>query len=250
MGGGPWNPLIGGRTSSEVGPFYRAESVETDLGRDAKRTNGLDFSLIHDNRDFHVNPSEGSRQRLTITRDWGLCDSTNSWTSLEAGASKFVPLSPPEGFRQQVLAFDFWTAYSPTWEQIGTDDNAQPIYRRPPEFMGPRLGGFWRMRAFSTSRFSDKAAIYYAAEYRLMPEWNPLRSVSWLDWADVKWLQGVIFAETGRVATNWRIEELHKDMKWDVGLGLRVWGKGTVGRVDIAFAEESTALRLMIGQTF
>jgi hypothetical protein len=250
MGTGPWNPFSGGRTYLELTPFYRSESVESGAGRDSRRTNGLELSLTYDNRNFHLNPSRGSRQSLSVTRDWGLWDSSDSWTSLEAEYSKFIRLPAPSGVRQHVLALDVWTAYTPTWEQTGTDNNGQPIYRRPPEFMGARLGGFWRMRAFTTNRFSDKAAIYYAAELRVMPQWNPIRSVSWLDWADVKWVQGVIFAEVGRVAPTWNIRELHRDMKWDIGLGLRVWGKGAVGRVDLAFAEESTALRLMIGQTF
>jgi hypothetical protein len=250
MGAGSWNPFDSGRTYLELTPFYRSESVRTDAGREFRRTNGVEFSVIYDNRNFHANPSRGSRQSLSVLRDWNLWDSSNAWTSLEADYSKFISLPAPSGIRQHVLALNLWTAYAPTWEQIGTDGNGQPLYRRPPEFMGPRLGGFWRMRAFVSNRFSDKAAIYYSAEFRLMPEWNPLGSISWFDRLDVKWIQGVIFAEAGRVAPSWRIDELHQDMQWDVGVGLRIWGKGVVGRADIAFAEESTALRLMIGQTF
>jgi hypothetical protein len=106
------------------------------------------------------------------------------------------------------------------------------------------------MRAFPSNRFSDKAAIYYTAEYRVMPDWNPIRSVSWLDWLEVKWLQLAAFVEVGRVAPSWRLDELHRDMKWDVGIGLRVWGKGAVARADIAFAEEVTGVQVMIGHPF
>ena len=250
MGGGPWNPFAGGRTRLELEPFYRSESVETDTGRDSRRTNGVKFSLAYDNRNFHLNPSRGSRQSLSVARDWGLWDSSDSWTNLEAEYSKFIRLPAPQGCRQHVLALNFWTAYTPTWSQRGTDGDGQPIYHRPPEYMGAHLGGFWHMRAFSSNRFSDKAAIYYAAESRLMPEWNPIKSISWLDWLKVEWLQAVIFAEVGRVAPSWNLDELHQDMKWDVGVGLRFWDAGFVGRADVAFAEQSTGIRIMMGHTF
>ena len=64
-----------------------------------------------------------------------------------------------EGFRQSVLALDFWTAYSPTW-------NVRPdgtIAHQPPAFSGAHLGGLFRMRAYPSQRFGDKAAVYYAA---------------------------------------------------------------------------------------
>jgi hypothetical protein len=250
MGGGPWNPFDGGRTYLEVDPFYRVETVETDDLTDSKRTNGLELSLVYDNRDFHPNPSRGSRQSVTVTRDWGCLDSSDSWTNLEFDYSKYVSLPPFAGTRQQVLAFDVWTAYTPTWKLRGTDLNGKPIYHRPPEFKGAQLGGLFRMRAFPSNRFSDKAAIYYTAEYRVMPDWNPIRSISWLDWLEVKWLQLAAFVEVGRVAPSWRIDELHRDMKWDVGIGLRVWGKGAVARADIAFAEEAAGVQVMIGHPF
>jgi hypothetical protein len=106
------------------------------------------------------------------------------------------------------------------------------------------------MRAFPPNRFSDKAAICYTAEYRFIPDWNPARSISWLDWLRIKWIQGVGFAEVGRVAPSWRLDELHRDMKWDVGVGLRVWGRDTVARADIAFAEETVGIQVMIGHPF
>jgi hypothetical protein len=32
------------------------------------------------------------------------------------------------------------------------------------------------MRGYPFARFSDKAAIYYGAEYRVIPRWNPFTS--------------------------------------------------------------------------
>ena len=81
-----------------------------------------------------------------------------------------------EGFRQCVLALDFWTAYSPTWD-VQADGT---IAHRPPAFPAPRLGGLFRMRAYPSQRFSDKAAVYYAAELRMVPNWNFFDSLPWL----------------------------------------------------------------------
>lgn len=249
-GGGVWNPLRRGRTYLGAAPFYRSETVETEAGRDFARTNGITFSIQYDNTDFFPNPTRGSRQRLALTRDWGAFDSSNAWTNLEAEYSHYFPLPERDGIRQHVVALDVWTSFTPTWEQIGIDVNGKPIYRRPPEFMGANLGGFNRLRAFPTSRFSDKAAICYTAEYRVIPRWNPLRDIEWLKWADIKWVQVVAFGELGRVADSWSLTELHHDMNWDAGIGLRLWGQGAVGRADVAFGDEGTRIQLMVGQPF
>ena len=85
------------------------------------------------------------------------------------------------------------------------------------------------MRGYPSQRFSDKAAIYYAAELRLIPDWNPFENWSRLQkHLGIQWLQFVPFVEIGRVAPVWSIERLHESMKWDVGLGVRFWAKGLV----------------------
>jgi hypothetical protein len=68
-----------------------------------------------------------------------------------------------------VLALDFWTAYSPSWDHKpdGSIDHA------PPPYTGSSLGGLWRMRDYPSQRYNDQAAIFYSAELRLIPEWNP-----------------------------------------------------------------------------
>ena len=107
------------------------------------------------------------------------------------------------------------------------------------------------MRAFPSQRFSDKAAIYYSAELRLTPEWNPFDLWPGLQrHIGVEWLQFVTFAEMGRVAPTWNIEELHTDMKWDLGLGIRAWAKGFVVRLDSAFSDEGAEVQMMISHPF
>ena len=51
------------------------------------------------------------------------------------------------------------------------------------------LGGFFRLRAYPVDRFSDKTAIYYSAELRLMPRWHPLGNMKVLKPLNIDWWQ-------------------------------------------------------------
>ncbi len=247
-GGGPWNPFESGRTYLEVEPFWRKQTVGGDLD-DVVQTNGMTFALFYDNVDFRLNPSHGSSQRIAISRDWGLGDSSNPWTVIEAEFSKYFSLGTVRGIRQQVLAFNCWTADTPSWKSKGFDENGKEVFERPPSYAGATLGGVDRMRAFPSARFNDQAALYYALEYRVIPDWNPFAS-GLFEQAEVEWLQGVLFAEIGRVAGRWTLEELHSDMQWDAGAGVRLWVKNLVVRMDIALSEESVGVQFMAGHPF
>jgi hypothetical protein len=59
---------------------------------------------------------------------------------------------------------------------LGAMKSNGEITNRPPAYTSSTLGGLWRMRGFPSQRFNDKAAIYYAAELRLIPEWNPFNN--------------------------------------------------------------------------
>jgi len=107
------------------------------------------------------------------------------------------------------------------------------------------------MRAFPAQRFNDKAGIYYAAELRLVPAWNPMEHFPALQQrAGIQWFQVVPFVEVGRVAPDWELDELHRDMKWGLGFGLRAWAKGLVGRLDVAYSGEGFGVQMMVGQPF
>jgi hypothetical protein len=115
------------------------------------------------------------------------------------------------------------------------------------------LLSWWGLTALSypSQRFNDKAAVYYATELRLIPHWNPFDQWGWVQKnAGIQWLQFVPFVEIGRVAPEWSFKELHSDMKWCVGLGLRVWAKGIVARIDMAYSEEGLGIQMMISQPF
>ena len=107
------------------------------------------------------------------------------------------------------------------------------------------------MRGYPAQRFSDKAAIYYAAELRLIPEWNPFENWPAIQkHVGIEWLQFVPFIEVGRVAPDYDLGNLHSSMKWDACVGLRAWAKGLVVRVDTAWSEEGGGVQMMVGQPF
>jgi len=246
-GGESWDPFESGRTYLEVRPFYRDMELTGDYIDGNVSTNGLSFGLLWDNRDNPQNPAGGNSLSLRLNQDFGLFDSSSSWTNVNSEFDYYVSLGDSDTFRQRVLAFDCWTSYSPSWDV--RDDGT--IANGPPPYTGSTLGGLWRMRGYAAQRFSDKAAIYYSAEYRMIPRWNPFDHMNWLQkYVGVQWIQVVPFAEIGRVAPEWNLRELHEDMKWCAGLGLRFWAKGLVGRVDTAVSGEGGNVQMMISQPF
>ena len=46
------------------------------------------------------------------------------------------------------------------------------------------------------------------------------------------------------------MSELHDDMKWDAGLGIRFSAKGMVLRIDTAVSEEDYWIQMMVAQPF
>jgi hypothetical protein len=246
-GGRSLNPLTSGKTYLEMRPFYRWQQIDGSDVNDDIKTNGLDVSLFWDNRDFYANPSRGFGFRGKMSRDFGWFDSSNSWTNLEGELDVYIPLPEGNRLRQAVIALDFWTSYSPTWDE-------QPdgrIENRPPAYTGSTLGGLFRMRGYPSQRFNDQAAVYYSAELRLIPRWNPFERWEWIQqYVGIQWLQFVPFIEIGRVAGDWDLERLHSDMKWDAGIGIRAWAKGIVARIDAAYSDEGFGVQMMISQPF
>ncbi len=243
-GGVLWNPLRSGRSYLELEPFFRRQDLNGDDGDAELETNGIRFALRYDNTDFTPNPSRGSSQEIALTRDWGKLGSDAPWTVFEFEYSHYFTLPTRPGLRQAVLALNFWTSNVLTWDS-GTETR-----HRPPLFAGSTLGGLYRLRGYPEARFHDQAAIYYAAELRLTPSWNPIGPGSRLDWLEVASLQLVPFVEVGRVASAWQLSELHSDVKWDVGLGLRAMVKGLVIRIDTAISDEEVGLQMMVGHPF
>ncbi len=241
-----WDPWKSGRTSLGLKPFYRSREYKEDPGILQTHSNGLEFGLLWDNRDFRPSPTRGGTLELSLTRDFGWFDSDDSWTTWEANFTQNFSFGESDWARQRVLAFHFMTADTPTW-----DENGHGIDHRAPDFLSPRLGGWSNMRSYPHQRYNDRSAIYYGLEYRYMPRWNPLGNVRWLDdWLDIDWWQFVGFAEAGNVAPSFNLGDLHSDMKFDAGIGLRIMMAKSVVRLDWAMGEEGTGFWFMIGQTF
>ena len=134
LGGEEWNPLTSGKTILGGQYFFRHRDLQQIAQEDllSVNTNGLSFWLDYNNTDFLPNANSGSRQKITLTRDFGWLKSSNSWTNLELDASEYFNLGTSDWFRHQVLALDFWTSYTPDWEldrATGAVD-----HRPPPEF--------------------------------------------------------------------------------------------------------------------
>ncbi len=125
------------------------------------------------------------------------------------------------------------------------------IFQRPPNHKGSRLGGIERLKGFAESRFSDRSAIYYSLEYRHTPAWNPFGRRQVLgSTVDISWFQFVGFVELGRVAPEWNLGTLHEDMKWDAGVGLRVWINNILTRLDIGYSSEGAGVQMTIEHPF
>lgn len=241
------NPFASGRTFLELRPFYRSQQIDGDYISSTNRTNGIDLSLFWDNRDFPVNPAAGNSLRVRFSRDFGILGSSSSWSNVEGEADQYFSLGGSDWFRQRVIALDIWTACSPTWQAGPTG----AISNRPPAYTGATLGGLFKMRGYPAQRFSDKSAVYYSAEFRMIPDWNPFDGWDSLQkHLGVQWIQLVPFAELGRVAPEWRLNQLHTDMKWDLGLSLRAMAKGLVLRLDVAGSNTDTRVQMMVGHPF
>ena len=252
QGGDVWNPLTSGKTTLATRFFYTYRDLSDFDEQESEaleaRTNGLDFWLEYDNTDFPRNPTRGSRQQFMVSRDFGWFDSSNSWTNLEMDLSKYYNLGRSSWFKQQVLALNFWTSNTPTWET--NPDNPQEVTNRPPPSYGSELGGYDRMRAYPSGRFRDKSAVYYAAELRLIPDYQPLHDLPVIKYFQIDWWQVVPFVEAGRVGPEYNSDLFFKDLKVDAGIGLRLMAFRAVVRLDWAVSEEGSSVWAMVSLPF
>ena len=243
-GGRSWNPLVSGRTHIELEPFIRIQ--ELDLNNTVQETAGTKIALTYDNTDFFLNPTTGSFSRIFLDRDWGTLNDANPWTVWGIEFTKYFSLGPSESARQRVIALNFWSLDSPTWNDFDIENGVR-VFQRPPTYKGANLGGLWRMRGYPATRFNDRSAVYYALEYRHTLRWNPLKEFTMKGKLDLDWFQLVGFGELGRVAPSWNLDTLHTDMKWSVGGGIRSMLNNIVIRADFALSDEEGIAQLFIG---
>ncbi|MCK8046785.1 hypothetical protein MSG37_17995 [Shewanella sp. 1CM18E] len=238
-----WNPLESGVTSIKFSPFTQSRELEgfEFLEDEAK---GVALELEWDNRDNGKNSTQGGQTSFKVTRDFG-SDSRNSWTTWEFDQSTFVSIDSNEWFGQQILAFNFYLADTPTWTS-GSDNDLH----QPPSFAGVSLGGFERLRGYTSKRFTGRSAVLYSAEYRVQPRWQPLQEWPVFNLYDIPWWQWVAFAEAGQVSNEFSASALHDDLKWSAGIGARFEVESVVVRAELAFSEESNQFWIMVNQPF
>ncbi|MEZ9140922.1 MULTISPECIES: BamA/TamA family outer membrane protein [unclassified Shewanella] len=249
-GGRVWNPMESGATVAVLRQFNRYESFELDDGELDGAIHAIELGLLYDNTDFSINPSYGSKQYIAISHDAGWFESEKQWTFIEFEASKYFSFGESEYASQRILAMNFWTGYSPTWELEYNDEGGRIVTNNAPYSEGATLGGFYRMRGFDNKRFHDKAVIYGSAEYRYTLKYNPIEDVNWLKFLRLDWFQLVGFVEAGRVGESYTSDELLTDMKYDYGVSLRALTAGIVVRLDVAQSDESTNAWVMVDHPF
>lgn len=232
------SPLESGVSSIVFKPFY--SSRELDIYGESEKATGFKLTFDWDNRDSTRNPTTGSHTALEITTGAESWQSEDIWTKWELQNSHYYALGPLGNlFDQQVLAFDFYTADTPSWSDT-----------RPPEQEQVRLGGLYRLRGYTGGRFHGRSAIHYSAEYRVLPDWQPLDGIPVINYYDLPWWQWVVFVEAGRVADRYEIKELHTDMKWNLGGAVRFQVEGIVVRAELARGTDEGTFRVMINQPF
>jgi hypothetical protein len=251
MGG--TKPFVTGQTILGVELFYTKWTADKFLQEPSLNTNGIRVYLNHNNTDYPDNPTRGYDFEVKTSIDFGTFNSTQSWNSIEASYSQYIEMPLFSWSRQNVVALNAWSAYSPSWDksQKLNPDSLTPILdkNQPPMYEGARLGGWIRMRGYDSNRFNDKSAMYMAAEYRVIPEFNPLRAKNWMP-INIDWFQTVVFAEMGRVAPSYNLRTLFSDMKYDVGFSIRALAAKLPVRFDMAFGEEGSNMWVMVQQPF
>ncbi len=249
VGGDAWNPLQNGVTTLLLRQYNRYRSFEFTEGERDATVHPLEFAVSYNNTDFPSNPSKGSAQYISITRDFGWLESPYEWTFMEFEASKYFSLGKSAWAKQRIIALNMWTGDSLSWNESTNPDGSISVTERPPFYEGATLGGFYRMRAYPMNRFNDRSALYTAAEYRYTLDWNPIGNISFLKFLKSDWLQLVAFAEGGRVANGYSTD-IFKDWKMDGGFGIRTMLSGAVIRFDVGFSDETSTAWVMFGQPF
>ncbi|KIF45279.1 hypothetical protein M445_22540 [Vibrio owensii 47666-1] len=239
------SPVDSGVSSIIFTPFY--SSRELDIYNDKKEeATGFSLTFDWDNRDSVRNTTRGSHTSFDLTTGAESLQSEDLWLKWEFQNSQYYSLGPlGDWFDQQVLAFDFYTADTPTWSKC---DGL--MCARPPEQEQVRLGGLYRLRGYTAGRYHGRSAIHYSAEYRVLPDWQPLDDIPLINYYDLPWWQWVAFVEVGRVADDYDLKTLHEDMKWNVGGAVRFQVEGIVVRAEMAKGADEGTFRVMINQPF
>lgn len=222
--------------------YEELESQVTDYKSDT-------ISLAWENEeiDRKNNPRQGHKLITKVEKslDWLGHDSENSWdyTKYTLDARKYLPV-----FEESTLAFRFRTQ-STTGEEVKdqertflnmlSGDSNPEVTTYAPFFDMSLLGDLNTMKGYNYYRFYDNNSVLYQTELRF-----PLDNI-------LPRLQGNIFAEAGRVSSDFDQELFTEDMHYSGGFGVRYFfNQDVVVRTDVGFSDEGTKMRMNIGQTF
>jgi outer membrane translocation and assembly module TamA len=92
--------------------------------------------------------------------------------------------------------------------------------------------------------------VYYAAELRLIPRFQPLRDLPVIRYFEIDWWQVAPFVEVGRVGPEYNSDLFTKDLKWSAGIGIRLMAFRMPVRLDMATSEEGSSIWAMFAQPF
>lgn len=245
-----WNPLETGTSVLIARQFNRDQVFRNDEGEIEGSVHGIELGLLYDNTDFPTNPSQGSSQYLAINYTPKWLGSENQWSFIEFEASKYFSLGETSFAKQNILAFNAWAGYSPSWEVLYDENGKSKVINGAPSVEGAKLGGMYRLRGFRQDRFHDKAVIYATAEYRMTLDYNPIADVRWLNFLSLDWFQTVLYVEGGRVSPTFHRDTLLSDWKSDVGVSIRALAAGVLVRVDFTTSSEGSSTWFMVGHPF
>ncbi|MBY6185353.1 hypothetical protein KUV89_01675 [Marinobacter hydrocarbonoclasticus] len=243
LNGLPIQPQSIAKTTVEIEPFYRAREVRAHQAANIEgKTYGVSLILDRDTRDFWPSPSRGYHAYSKLDRDWGNQERA-AYSRWEAQYTHYLDLGGQSWSRQQTLALTGYLSDIPTWR---TDD----ANRQPDWFAQSVLGGSERLRGYGDDRFTDRSALYYGAEYRAIPNWQPQNRIPFFNRYDFPWWQIALFAEVGKTANRFDFSELHRSMEWSAGFGLRFYIERMIARADFGFSNENSLFHFTVNQPF
>ncbi|WP_026959055.1 BamA/TamA family outer membrane protein [Aliagarivorans taiwanensis] len=236
-------PTLRARTDFEFEPFYKTRDIRSNsTAGEHGKSYGVSAGLVQDTRDNQASPGNGYLATGKVLRDWGGAERA-AYTRWEAQYARYLDLGGSALFKQQTLALSAYLSDIPTWSNHNTAS-------QPDWFAQSVLGGSERMRGYEDDYFHSRSAVHYAAEYRVIPQWQPQSQIPLVNRYQFPWWQVALFAELGDVAPHFSLEELHSDLKWSAGFGVRVFVENIVARADFAFSDVDTLFRFAVNQPF
>ncbi|WP_162618037.1 hypothetical protein [Shewanella halifaxensis] len=231
------------RTVLEIEPFYHSRDFRSQQVNNIEGlTYGVSMKIDRDARNYAPSPSAGYHSYAKVLRDWGNADRA-SYTRWEAQHTHYFDLGNNGWNQQQTLSVTGYVSDIPTWKN--DSPKSQPDW-----FAQSTLGGSDRMRGYGDDYFHNRSALFYGAEYRVTPNWQPQTSAPLIEHYNFPWWQFAAFAEVGSVDKKLDLVKLHKDMHWSAGVGLRVFIENIVARVDYGFSKDDSILRFTVNQAF